>query len=127
MDTVKATYASYGDQLEVVTIDDVISSDLTAALQGMCQSSPSYLNLPNSLILLGVTAIIHLASPVTGRANNKTVLDSAILGTENVLGQAIKAGIKRLVVTSSHLALYNPKKGEKLHPELYNDQGRFTT
>lgn len=55
------------------------------------------------------------------------MLDSAIQGTKNVLEEAVRAGIKRLVVTSSHSALYNLNKGENLHPNLYNDKGKLTT
>lgn len=127
VDVVKATYSSYGDQLEVVAIEDVISGDFTAALQGICHNSSFHLKRSNSSIPLGVTAVIHLASPITGRADNQTVLDSAVQGTKNVLEQAIEAGIKRLVITSSHTALFNPKKGEKLYPGLYNDQGMLAS
>ncbi|KAJ7883976.1 hypothetical protein B0H13DRAFT_1890195 [Mycena leptocephala] len=52
-------------------------------------------------VLQGVKYIIHTASPLAGRATPAEGLKSAVRGTLNVLEQAEKAGISKIVVTSS--------------------------
>lgn len=48
---------------------------------------------------------------------------SAIHGTVNVLKQAIKAGVKKLVMTSSRSALVQPGKAWKVAPYVYTETG----
>ncbi|KDQ50487.1 hypothetical protein JAAARDRAFT_81852 [Jaapia argillacea MUCL 33604] len=91
VDLVKKGYAKYEDCFDVTPIDDVASSDFTVALKG-------------------VEAVIHVASPIAGRASAEKLLD------------ADKAGIKKFVVMSSVVALTSP-----LDPRLgtnyeYTDQ-----
>lgn len=68
--------------LEYVAIDDVAVSDFTEALKG-------------------VDAVVHVASPLPGKASVEETMKTAIEGSLNVLRQAEKAGIKKFVVTSS--------------------------
>ncbi|KAF5309799.1 hypothetical protein D9611_013644 [Ephemerocybe angulata] len=68
--------------LEYVAIDDVAVSDFTEALKG-------------------VDAVVHVASPLPGKASVEETIKTAIEGSLNVLRQAEKAGIKKFVVTSS--------------------------
>ncbi|KAF8955420.1 hypothetical protein BDZ97DRAFT_1926833 [Flammula alnicola] len=75
--------------LEFVQIDDVASSDFTEALQG-------------------VDAVLHTACPLAGRNDLNETFKTAVDGTLNVVRQAQKAGIKKIVSTSSFGALLSP-------------------
>ncbi|KAJ6535067.1 hypothetical protein B0H19DRAFT_1271724 [Mycena capillaripes] len=86
----KASYASYGDRVEIVQIDDLLHGQFPEAL-------------------VGVDAIIHLASPLPGRAEPEALLAAAVEGTLNVLRQGEKAGVRRMVVTSSIATVNNPE------------------
>ncbi|KAF7339258.1 Epimerase domain-containing protein [Mycena venus] len=59
--------------------------------------------------LAGVDAIIHIATPAPGRAEPSAMLATAVEGTLNVVGQGERAGIMRMVVTSSIASVVNPK------------------
>ncbi|KAJ7053794.1 hypothetical protein C8F01DRAFT_1260419 [Mycena amicta] len=91
-DTLKATYASAGytsDRFDVVKITDIVHDQFPEAL-------------------VGVDAIMHLASPLPGNATPEELLKVAVEGTLNVLIQGEKAGVRRLVVTSSIASVANP-------------------
>ncbi|KAG6847441.1 hypothetical protein H0H93_008085 [Arthromyces matolae] len=75
--------------LEFSRVDNIATDDLSEALKG-------------------VYAIAHVASPLAGRTNIEDTLNTAIEGTLNVLRQATKAGIKKLVVTSTFGTLLDP-------------------
>ncbi|KZP22813.1 NAD(P)-binding protein, partial [Athelia psychrophila] len=81
-------FAKYGAQFEAVSVEDVITADISA-------------------YLVGVTAVMHTAAPLPGTGNNKHILDGAIEGSVNILRQAQKAGIKKIVYTSSIGAVRN--------------------
>ncbi|KAH7920152.1 NAD(P)-binding protein [Leucogyrophana mollusca] len=85
----KEGYASYGDRFEAVVIQDVAVDDITEQLKG-------------------VTAVIHTAAPLPSKGSVEVVLDGSIEGSLNVIKQADKAGIKKVVFTSSILAALNP-------------------
>ncbi|KAI0628043.1 NAD-P-binding protein [Trametes polyzona] len=74
---------------EAVEIEDIATGDLTVALQG-------------------VEAIVHLASPLAGRQDPEEGLKSALEGALNVLRQAVKAGISKVVLTSSWATTLDP-------------------
>ncbi|KAF8190637.1 NAD-P-binding protein [Mycena galopus ATCC 62051] len=95
-DHLKSTYESYGDRVDIVKITDIAHDQFPDAF-------------------VGVEAIIHLASPLVGRAEPAAMLAMATEGTLNVLVQGEKAGIKRMVVTSSIATVLNPN-------ESYTDQ-----
>ncbi|KAK7002414.1 epimerase domain-containing protein [Favolaschia claudopus] len=88
-DHLKSTYSRYGERVEVVKITDIAHDQFPDAF-------------------VGVDAIIHVASPLAGRAEPKVMLASAVEGTLNVVTQGEKAGIKRIVVTSSIVTVMNP-------------------
>ncbi|KAJ7048879.1 hypothetical protein C8F01DRAFT_1379330 [Mycena amicta] len=91
-DTLKATYAKAGyssDRFDVVKITDIVHDQFPEAL-------------------VGVDAIMHLASPLPGNATPEELLKVAVEGTLNVLIQGEKAGVRRLVVTSSIASVANP-------------------
>ncbi|KAF8996054.1 hypothetical protein BDQ17DRAFT_1365024 [Cyathus striatus] len=68
--------------LEFAQIDDIAKSDISEALKG-------------------VDVVFHVASPQPGKASVEDTLKGALDGTLNVLTQAEKAGIEKIVVTSS--------------------------
>ncbi|KAJ8481632.1 hypothetical protein ONZ51_g5881 [Trametes cubensis] len=76
-------------RFEAVELDNIVSGDLAQAMSG-------------------VDAIVHLASPLAGRQAPEDALNSAIEGTLNVLRHAVKAGISKIVVTSSWATTLNP-------------------
>jgi len=82
----QAIYASHGDRVDIVAADDLINGDFTSTLKG-------------------VTAVIHVASPLPGRLDAKATIDAAVQGTLNVIRQAQKVGIKHFSITSSVAAV----------------------
>ncbi|PIL24618.1 hypothetical protein GSI_12502 [Ganoderma sinense ZZ0214-1] len=76
---------------EAVQIDDIGAPDLdlTAALDG-------------------VSAIAHVACPLGGRSLPAEGLRSAVEGSQNVLKQAVKAGIYKVVLTSTSATTLDP-------------------
>ncbi|KAF4585027.1 hypothetical protein EYR40_001860 [Pleurotus pulmonarius] len=49
----------------------------------------------------GIDAVIHVASPLAGREDPDSMIRSAVEGSLNMLRQTEKAGITRIVITSS--------------------------
>ena len=49
-------YAKYGDKVDIVVVEDLITGDFTDALKG-------------------VSAVIHVATPVPGREDLKDILE----------------------------------------------------
>ncbi|KDQ55849.1 hypothetical protein JAAARDRAFT_79765 [Jaapia argillacea MUCL 33604] len=86
----QAAWASYGDRVEIVPLDDVASGDITEALEG-------------------VEAVCHVAAPLPGTSEPAVIINGAVEGCLNAVRQAEKAGIKKVVVTSSIVAVLNPK------------------
>ncbi|KAF7310192.1 Epimerase domain-containing protein [Mycena indigotica] len=89
----KATYASFGDAFEVVKISDLASDQFPEAL-------------------VGVDGLLHLATPMPGRVGFEEQLQKAVDGTLNIVVQAEKAGVKKVVVTSSIATVKNMATGE---------------
>ncbi|KAJ7500328.1 NAD-P-binding protein [Mycena galericulata] len=85
----KAAPVGRNANFEVVEIEDVAVADLGAALED-------------------VKWVIHTASPLAGRASAADGLKSAVRGTLNVLEQAERAGISKIVLTSSWATTMNP-------------------
>ncbi|KAH9002736.1 hypothetical protein EDB86DRAFT_206708 [Lactarius hatsudake] len=54
--------------------------------------------------ILGVDAIIHVASPLSISATPDVVLETAVTGTTRIFNAALVAGIKKLVITESTIA-----------------------
>jgi hypothetical protein len=71
---VSKSHESFGDRFSTVAIDDLVTSDLQAAVKGTrCTGAAS-----GSISLrhvLGVDAIIHVASPLAHAATPDVVLD----------------------------------------------------
>ncbi|KAJ6535063.1 hypothetical protein B0H19DRAFT_1184841 [Mycena capillaripes] len=89
-DHLQSSYASYGDRFAVVKIADIAHDQFPEAL-------------------VGVDGILHLASPLPGRAEPAAMLQAAVEGTLNVIVQGENAGVKRFVVTSSTASVDNPE------------------
>lgn len=67
----------------------------------------------------GVTALVHTASPfpITQPKDPATVIRPAVEGTERVLKAAAAAGVTRVVLTSSTIAVLNEAKPDTLQDE----------
>ncbi|KAF8996110.1 hypothetical protein BDQ17DRAFT_1364736 [Cyathus striatus] len=76
-------------RIEFTQVDDIAKGDLSEALKG-------------------VDVVLHVASPLPGQASVDDTLSSAVDGTLNVVKQAEKAGIGKIVVTSSFVTLLHP-------------------
>ncbi|KAF7310188.1 Epimerase domain-containing protein [Mycena indigotica] len=85
-DDLQASYARYGDRFQVVKIADIGHDQFPEVLKG-------------------VSAVLHLATPMPGKIGFEEQLKGAVDGTMNVVIQAEKAGIRKVVVTSSIAAV----------------------
>ncbi|KAF8072304.1 NAD-P-binding protein [Lyophyllum atratum] len=96
--------------LEVVQVDDVGTGDLTDALKG-------------------VDAIIHVAAPLPfGGPGPKENLNIAVEGYLNVLRQALKNGVSKVVMTGSWASSIDPtlKQAFEGHVSTEKDWGNVT-
>ncbi|KAF9072258.1 hypothetical protein BDP27DRAFT_1391399 [Rhodocollybia butyracea] len=85
----KSTYQRFGDQLDVVPVVDIATDQIPNAFKG-------------------VTAVIHSAAPLGGRVNDiDEMVKGAVDGALNIIQQAEKAGITRVVLTSSFATVVN--------------------
>ncbi|KIM83315.1 hypothetical protein PILCRDRAFT_440081 [Piloderma croceum F 1598] len=91
VDFLKHLYAQHKDHFDAVNISDIATGEFPEALEG-------------------VDAVIHTASPLPDKASKDVILEGAVNGTVNIIRQAQKAGIKRLIVTSSIASVSNPQK-----------------
>lgn len=105
----KHIYAQYKDHFDAVNISDIATGEFPEVLEG-------------------VDAVIHTASPLPDKASKDVILEvifnlwsivrnqwqeyikGAVNGTINIIRQAQKAGIKRLIVTSSIASVSNPQQ-----------------
>lgn len=82
-------YKKFGEKFHAIEVSDIGTDQFPDALKG-------------------VDAVIHTAASLAERQAPEVILASAIEGTLNVVRQAEKAGIKRIVVTSSIVSVMNP-------------------
>ncbi|GBE80659.1 Putative uncharacterized oxidoreductase [Sparassis crispa] len=82
-------YAAYGDKYEVVPFDDLVGGDF-------------------SNIVKGVSAVIHVAAPLAGRADRAEAIRVAVEGNLNILRAAEKVGVKRFAFASSIITVVSP-------------------
>ncbi|KAB8211957.1 hypothetical protein BDV34DRAFT_233945 [Aspergillus parasiticus] len=92
--------------LSYVIVQDIAKPD---AFETAVQSTPPF------------DAVVHTASPFHYKSQDaqKDVIDPAVLGTMSLL-TAVKAhapSVKRVIITSSFAAMYNPYN----HPEVYTE------
>ncbi|KAG6847781.1 hypothetical protein H0H93_006042, partial [Arthromyces matolae] len=83
------SYKKFGARFKAIEIKDITSDQFPEALEG-------------------VDAVIHAAAPLPGKEDTESMINSAVEGTLNVVRQAEKAGVKRIVVTSSIVTVINP-------------------
>jgi nucleoside-diphosphate-sugar epimerase len=71
---VSKSHKSFGDRFSTVTIDDLVTSDLQAVVKGTrcARAASSSMSLKH---VLGVNAIIHVASPLPNTATPEVILD----------------------------------------------------
>ncbi|KAL4249503.1 NAD(P)-binding domain superfamily protein [Abortiporus biennis] len=77
-----SAYANFGTQLEVATVDNLISGDLSTVLEG-------------------IHSVIHAAAPLSGRPSKAEKLDVEIEGNLNIFRQAYNKGIRKFAYVSS--------------------------
>ncbi|KAF5310965.1 hypothetical protein D9619_007942 [Psilocybe cf. subviscida] len=75
--------------LEFTEVNDLATDDLTEALKG-------------------VSVVMHVAAPLPGKADAAGSIKTAVEGTLNVVRQAEKAGITKIVVTSTFGNMFPP-------------------
>ncbi|TFY64340.1 hypothetical protein EVG20_g5977 [Dentipellis fragilis] len=86
---VQKAYESFGNRFQIAVVDDLATSDLTDAFKG-------------------VDALIHVGSPLAGKAPQDVLIKSAVDGMLHVLDAAVKANVTKIVVTASVLSLASP-------------------
>jgi nucleoside-diphosphate-sugar epimerase len=104
---VKEVFASFGEKIEIVPVDDIVNSDLSEALKG-------------------VDAVEHIAAPLSTRGEPGVIVSGAVDGTVNVLRQAYAAGVRKFVVTSSIVAVFDIKHIDRKEPYTENDWNPVT-
>ena len=72
-------------------------------------------------VLEGAVGLFHLATIYATSGDGQLILDTANKGTEIVLRAAAKAGISRIVYTSSVAAIGSTPKGEVKDETNWND------
>ncbi len=80
-------------------------------------------------LLKGCDAVIHAASPFRLDASDpkRELIDPAIMGTRHVLGAALRAGVARVVFTSSLAAISDePVPGKVFTEEDWNERSSAT-
>jgi nucleoside-diphosphate-sugar epimerase len=82
-------FASYGDKFEAVSVNDIATDDISEYLKG-------------------VDAVIHAAAPLPSKGDQKALVNGALGGSLNIIRQAEKEGIRRIIYTSSIVAVFNP-------------------
>ncbi|KAG6916179.1 putative secondary metabolism biosynthetic enzyme [Tephrocybe rancida] len=102
----------------LVHVEDVSKGDLTDSLKGQFVA----------LARRSVAGVIHVASPLVGRASPEDSLISALDGTLNVLRQAVAAGVNKVVVTSSWATTLDPGGKQSWEGVTFtsSDYGRAT-
>ncbi|KAK0449854.1 uncharacterized protein EV420DRAFT_1646850 [Desarmillaria tabescens] len=111
---VRTFWTSYGDRFDSVVVPDLVEGDYTEALKGALHFQLG--TLTAILLHLGISAVIHVASPFFRSVNDprKDLLDPARQGTVKVLEACLKHGVQRVVVTGSIAAVIDSAKGGKL-------------
>ncbi|KAF8640261.1 hypothetical protein AX16_010156 [Volvariella volvacea WC 439] len=89
LESLRTALGKHYPHLELIQADDLAAGDFTEALKG-------------------VYGLIHVASPMPGTASAEVTLNAAIEGTLNILRQAAKAGVTKIVVTGSEGSTYSP-------------------
>ncbi|KAJ7573658.1 hypothetical protein C8J56DRAFT_981825 [Mycena floridula] len=88
---VKESFAKYKDRFEVISVVD-LGEDQVPDVHWQ-----------------GVYGLIHVASPAPGREEPEGMFKAAVQGSLNMMRQAEKAGVRRMVITSSVSAVRNSK------------------
>jgi len=87
-----------GSKLETFQIDDIVTGDFSGAFKD-------------------AFALIHTATPIfTGTLTPAQIYAAAVEGNENIVQAAMKAGVKKIIYTSSFTALFNPDMARAFDP-----------
>jgi len=100
------------------TVRSLQDSEKVASLTGLCPSNPPELFAADLLqegsfnqAMAGVEILFHTASPFVMQCDDPQtqLIDPAVKGTQNVINEAIAAGVKNIVLTSSVAAVTDSK------------------
>ncbi|TFY51856.1 hypothetical protein EVG20_g10809 [Dentipellis fragilis] len=91
------------NRAELFTITDIATDDLGPAFQG-------------------ASAIFHVATPLAGRADVRTALESAVRGTLNVLEYSAKQNITKVVLTGSTASCRTPGVNDIWTGKVYTEE-----
>ena len=74
----------------------------------------------------GCTYVLHVASPfvLAEPKNENELIDPAVEGTKRVIAAAKRAGVKRLVITSTIFSIIGGKESGKCGPEDWSDTNK---
>ena len=89
VEAVRSRYTQHAGNLEVIAIEDIVSGDFGLALKGACWFPRAISKLMpnfNTPCILGVTAVLHVASPLPGRGDAATVLNVSRCRVRMLLG-----------------------------------------
>ena len=70
---VRKGYETFGERFTTAVIDDIATSDFSEAVKGVCCAN--LLSTLDAKCILGVDAIIHVASPLPAAAAPQAILD----------------------------------------------------
>ena len=70
---VSKSYESFGERFTTTIIDDIATSDFSEAVKGLYRAN--LLSTLEAECILGVDAIIHVASPLPAKAAPQVILD----------------------------------------------------
>lgn len=115
----KGPYAPYSERVQMYDVPDMtVDGAFDEAVKGMSHIVSGYSN--HVLTIIGVHGIFHTASPIDFSISTyEEMVVPAIRGTETLLASALKAGpqLTSVVVTSSVVAVVNPKEGHYVFTE----------
>ncbi|KAF9032097.1 NAD-P-binding protein [Hymenopellis radicata] len=103
IDSLKDAPIGKHPNFSLIAVDDVATDDLTQAMQG-------------------VASIIHTATPLAGQVSPEVAVRSAKEGNLNVLECALKAGIHKVVITSSWGTLLDPDLKQAFQGRVLTDK-----
>ncbi|KAK0442330.1 NAD-P-binding protein [Armillaria borealis] len=103
IESLQAAPIADNTDFSLVQIDDIATSDLSGALKD-------------------VKFIIHAASPLAGKASPQETLQAAKNGTLNVLASALRAGVSKIVLTSSWGTTLDPSLEKTYQGVVFSEE-----
>ncbi|KAF8965451.1 hypothetical protein BDZ97DRAFT_1918293 [Flammula alnicola] len=93
---------------EVTEVNDLANDDLTSALKVFHED---------------VDVVMHIAAPLPGKDSVEGTISAAVEGTLNIVRQAEKAGITKIVVTATFGNVLDPSQAPAFTGATFTDSG----